>query len=91
MNTANIPEIIISETYVCRVCEGKYGNKLIDKLNSLDIKFNHDSNNNKEIKPFHAKIEYSGGTKEDITNIVCSIIDQEEIYDEVKFRMGWFG
>ncbi len=87
LRTSNIPKCLTSETYVCVPCEDKYGSKkLIEKLKELDIKFSTEFIEHK--KPFEGKVEYSGGTKEDVIDMIVGIIYQEDIeLDEIKERM----
>jgi hypothetical protein len=78
--TINIPEGITSETYVCSVCEGKYGDKLFKKLCDLDVKFNAETEDKEEeSEPFEAHIEIKGGTKKDIINVIVSMMDANDV------------
>lgn len=66
--------------FVCTPCEGKYGPKTRDVLKQRGFKLEFDSQHDKaEEKPFSCTLEYSGGTKQDIIQVILGLMDQENI------------
>lgn len=76
---------------VCEPCEGKFGkwDNIEKKLLSLKLpsKVKKELTQKKVKKEFKASVSYSGGDKSDIVELVCRIIDNECIWDEVMEKL----
>lgn len=71
---------------VCCVCCGKHNEKQLEKkLDQLEIEYDKEEESKSE--PFKCHLEYSGGTKNDIVNMIMDLIDQHEIWDEIRERL----
>lgn len=89
METSNVFEE--TDLPICDVCKGKYGNKLKQKIESLDLEEYYEQQLNKEIKedakPFEAKVSYSGGTKNDVIDMILGIMDSTNVtIEDLKSR-----
>lgn len=70
-----------TELPVCSPCDGKWGNKLKDKIESLDLKKEYIEmlKPTQSEEPFKASVSYSGGTKQDVINMIVGLMDSADV------------